>query len=149
MVRGHEWDVSRRLARAPGGRRPWWVSHPVPQLPALELDWESTGPYAHVVVTGDVDVLNAPQLEALVAERSLAGCNVLEIDLSGVLSMGSVGLSVLLGVQRWCEQRGIELRVRGAQPSVWRVFEVTGLDRDFGPSDRPAGREPVQELALF
>src|SRR5918912_2272174 len=105
MVRAHEWDVSRRLARAPGGRRPWWVAHPPPAPPPLRLEWESAGDHAVVGVSGDVDDRGAPQLEAFVAGRWQAGCTVLEIDLAGVRSMGSIGLSELLGVRRWCEQR--------------------------------------------
>src|SRR4051812_18587374 len=93
MVRGHEWDVSRRLARAPGGRRPWWVSHPPPVPPPLRLEWESAGDRAVVGVIGEVDDQAAPQLEAFVAGRRLVGCTVLEMDLAGVQSMGSVGLS--------------------------------------------------------
>jgi anti-anti-sigma factor len=149
MVRAHEWDVSRRLARPHGGRRPWWVTHPVPARSSPGLEWESAGAHAVVGVTGDVDELAAPQLEAFVAGRWLAGCAVLEIDLTGVRSMGSTGLSVLLGVHRWCEQRGIELRLRGTPPSVWRVFEATGLDGAFEPVATPAVRLPEQDLALF
>jgi anti-anti-sigma factor len=149
MVRAHEWDVSRRLARAPGGRRPWWVTHPAPAPPELRLDWESAGAHAVVAVSGDVDDLTASQLEESVDERSPAGCAVLEVDLADVRSMGSAGLSVLQAVDRWCRQRGIELRVRGAQPSVWRVFETTGLDRAFAPGPDEARQSPAQELSLF
>jgi anti-anti-sigma factor len=89
-----------------------------------------------------------PQLEAFLARQPLAGCAVLEVDLAGVSSVGSVGLSVLLGVRRWALQRGIELRIRGTQPSVWRVFEVTGVADVFAAApDRAA--PPAQELALF
>ena len=149
MVRAHEWDVSRRLARAPGGRRPWWVAHPEPPRPTLRLEWESAGSRGVVAVSGDVDALSAPQLESFVAERPLAGCTVLELDLGGVRSIGSAGLSVLLALGRRCQQRGIELRLRGAQPSVERVIEVTGLQRAFGASADPADRTPEQQLALF
>jgi anti-anti-sigma factor len=147
MVRAHEWDVSRRLARAPGGRHPWWVAHPAPGRSPLRLEWESTGSRTVVTVTGDLDA--APALEAVVARQALVGCSVLEIDLGGVPSIGSVGLSLLLAVRRWCLQRGIEVRIRGAQPSVWRVFELTGLDAVLAP---PAERDlsaAVQELTLF
>src|SRR4051794_32460544 len=120
MVRAHEGDASHRLARAWGGRRPGWVAHPPPSRPPSRLEWESAGAHAVVGVTGDVDDLAEPELEAFVAGRWLAGCTVLEVDLSGVWSMSSVGLSVLLGVHRWCEQRGLELRLRDAPPSVWR-----------------------------
>jgi anti-anti-sigma factor len=149
MVRAHEWDVSRRLARAPGGRRPWWVAHPVPARPALRLEREATGTRTVVAVSGDLDVVTPQQLEAFVAEQSLVGCRVLEVDLRGVPSIGSVGLSVLLDVRRWCLQRGIELRLRGTQPSVWRVFELTGLDGAFAPTVDLHVSPAVQQLTLF
>jgi anti-anti-sigma factor len=100
-------------------------------------------------ISGDLDSVSGSQLEAYVAGRSLAGCSLLEIDLAGVPSIGSVGLSVLLGVRRWTLQRGIELRIRGAQPSVWRAFEVTGLDAVFASATGPVASPPAQDLSLF
>jgi anti-anti-sigma factor len=149
MVRAHEWDVSRRLARAPGRRRPWWVAHPVSARSALRLEWECTGRRAVVAVSGDLDVVTTAHLEAVVAEQPLTGCRALEVDLRGVPSIGSAGLSVLLGVRRWCLQRGIELRIRGAQPSVWRVFELAGLDLLFAPAAELDLSAEAQELTLF
>ena len=148
MVRAHEWDVSRRLGRSAAARRPWWVAHPAPRAPAVRLEWVATGPRTVVAVSGDLDRLTTAQLEAFVAQQPLAGCAVLEVDLAGVPSLSSLGLSVLLGARRWALQRGIELRVRGTQPSVWRVFEVTGQGGLF-PCDAPAVPAPVQELVLF
>ena len=149
MVLSHEWDTSRRLVRAPGNRRPWWASHPVPIPPPLELDASSAAARIVVQVSGEIDALTAPHLESFVAGRSLAGCTVLELDLTGVPSIASAGLSALLGLRRWCQQRGSDLRLRGAQPSVWRVFELTGLHRVFREGDSPAEPGPTQELALF
>jgi anti-anti-sigma factor len=101
-----------------------------------------------VLVRGELGGLTALHLEAFVAARPLAGSRELEIDLAGVSSMGSIGLSALLGVRRWALQRGITLRLRGVQPSVWRVVELAGLDQAFaGGAEPPPG--PVQELALF
>jgi anti-anti-sigma factor len=124
------------------------VAHPVSRGPAVRLEWVATGARSVVAVSGELDRLTTAQLEAFVAQQPLAGCAVLEIDLAGVPSVGSAGLSVLLGARRWALQRGIELRVRSAQPSVWRVFEVTGLGGLF-TCDAPAVPVPVQELALF
>ena len=84
MVLSHEWDVSRRLTRSPRNRRPWWVSHPVPESPAITLEAESSAARVVVLVSGEIDALTAPHLEAFVAGRSLAGCAVLELDLAGV-----------------------------------------------------------------
>jgi anti-anti-sigma factor len=111
------------------------------------LEWDSAVPA--VVLRGDLDLETAPLLEAFVAARPLTGCTVLELDLAGVPSVGSVGLSVLLGLHRWCLQRGVELRVRGAQPSVWRAFEVTGLDRVFVSSGGASPCSHTQDLVLF
>jgi anti-anti-sigma factor len=125
------------------------VAHPAPVRAPLRLEWESTGTRTVVAVSGDLDAVTAPQLEAVVAEQSLTGCRALEIDLAGVLSIGSVGLSVLLDARRWCLQRGIELRIRGAQPSVWRVFALTGLDLVFASPVQPELTPAVQDLTLF
>jgi anti-anti-sigma factor len=153
MVRAHEWDGSRRLSRASAGRRPWWVGHPI-AASALRLERESAGARTIVAVGGDIDSRTAPQLEAFVADSGLVRCAVLELELSGVASIGSVGLSTLVALHRWCAQRGVELRLRGATPSVWRVIQAGGLDRTFagtGGSVRPCGygEGPVQDLALF
>src|SRR3954464_2013006 len=125
MVLSHEWDVSRRLARAPRSRRPWWVSHPVPQEPALELEAESAAARVVVLVSGEIDALTAPHLEAFVAGRALARSPRLELAPAGGTSIASAGLSALLGLRRWCQQRGIDLRLRGTQHSVWRGFQPT------------------------
>ena len=88
------------------------------------------------------------RLEAVLAGRMLAGCRELDLDLSGVPSIGSGGLSTLLAVRRWALQRGIALRLRDAQPSVWRVVELAGLHQALlGPAEPTPG--PAQELALF
>jgi anti-anti-sigma factor len=148
MVRAHEWDGPRRLAGAPGSRRPWWVvAHTA--TPGFRVDWEQTGVHTVVAVRGDLGLVTPAHLEVMVAEQSLTGCAVLEVDLDGVPSIGSTGLSVLLEVRRWCLQRGMELRIRGAQPSVWRAFEVTGMDRVFAVGTADPAPRPGQELALF
>jgi anti-anti-sigma factor len=149
MVLSHEWDVSRRLVRSPGNRRPWWVSHPVPVRPAVEIDASTAAARIVVQVSGEIDALTAPHLESFVAGCSMAGCTVLELDLAGVPTIASAGLSALLDLRRWCQQSGIDLRLRGVQPSVWRVFELVGLHRVFLEGDCPAEPGPTQELALF
>jgi anti-anti-sigma factor len=144
MVRAHEHDATRQLGRPSGGRRPWWVARPVVRRPVPGVDWESSGTRAVVRVTGELGA----SLESFLADRPLAGCRELEIDLAGVPSMGSGGASTLLAVRRWCLQRGIALRLRDVQPSVWRVVELAGLGAAFDASFEP-GPDPVQELALF
>lgn len=133
MVRPHEWSRSRGgSAGIVRSRRPWWAAHPAPVAPPVRLILESTGAHVVVLVAGDVGALTGPQLEALAAEHPLVGCVVLELDLAEVPSLGSAGLAVLQSIRRWCEQRGIDLRLSGAAPSVERVLQLAD-----------------QELALF
>ena len=115
-----------------------------PAVPRLE--WESTGTRTVVGVQGDLDA----QLEAFVAGSPLVGCRVLEVDLGGVPSIGSVGL---VGPPRRAPvdacSAASTLRLRGMQPSVWRVFELTGLDGAFAPTVDLHVPPAVQELTLF
>jgi anti-anti-sigma factor len=120
------------------------VAHTAPRRPAPGLDWESSGTRAVVLVRGELGA----QLETFLSGRSLAGCRDLELDLAGVPSIGSAGLSALLGVHRWALQRGVTLRLSEVQPSVWRVIEPAGLGPLFAGAAEPMGA-PVQELALF
>jgi anti-anti-sigma factor len=94
----------------------------------VRLSVESTGAHVVVLAAGDLGALTGPQLEALAAEHPLVGCVVLELDLAEVPSLGSAGLAVLQSSRRWCEQRGIELRLRGAAPSVERVLQLADQD---------------------
>jgi anti-anti-sigma factor len=115
----------------------------VPRRPGPGLDWESSGTRAVVFVRGELGA----QLETFLAGRSLAGCRDLEVDLAGVPSIDSAGLSALAGVHRWDLQRGVGVRLRGVQPSVGRVVELAGLDRLFTAA--PPEAAPAQDLALF
>lgn len=50
------------------------------------------------------------------------------VDFSGVTFCDSTGLRVLVSHQRRHAEAGGKLQVRGASPSIRRVFEITGLD---------------------
>jgi anti-anti-sigma factor len=149
MDRAHEWDTSRRLSRAPADRLPWWVTQSGEPEPALRLGMETAGARTVLSVAGELDSFTAPDLESFLEQHCLAGCTLLEVDLAGVTTLASAGLSALITVRRECDQRGIGLRLRGAQPSVWRVFELTGLSRLFTWGDAPSGPDATQDLALF
>jgi anti-anti-sigma factor len=149
MVRAHEWDASRLLHRSPGERQPWWAASPLAVEPVLRLELEIAGECAVLSVTGDLDAFSAPDLESYLEGRCLAGCSVLEVDLTGVPTLASAGLSALISVRRECERRGMDLRLRGARRSVLRVFELTGLARIFTFADPPAEPAADPDPALF
>lgn len=147
MVRANEWVDPRRLDRA-AGRRPWWTPAPE-EPPALDLDVTSGGGRTVVVVRGEVDSVTAPRLEAALLAAPLAGATTLEVEMGEVGLLGSVGLSVLLAASRRCRQAGVELVLCHVRDSVWRTFEVTGLDRAFTTSPPRGAPVAPQDLALF
>lgn len=148
MVRAHEREASRRLGRAPASRGPWWAAHRM-SLPVDVLAWESAGADGVLLVTGDLDAHTAARLEGFVADRLRPGSAALEVELSGARSVGSAGLGALLSLRRWCDQRDVELRIRGALPSVWRSFEAVGVAGVFLAGDEVAAGAGEPDLALF
>ena len=50
------------------------------------------------------------------------------IDMTELVFMDSTGLADIVAIQRAEQKRGGGLSVRGAQPQVRRVFEITGLN---------------------
>jgi anti-anti-sigma factor len=146
MVRAHEWDAARRLARLPARRRPWWTGHPAPTA-ALRLEWVAGAPFAVLGVDGDLVARTAGLLEPFLTSAPTAGWSRLDLDLSGVGRLDSAGLSALLGVRRWCAQLAVPLRIRGALPSVERVLALAGLDEPAPDGD--ARCRPAQDLLLF
>ncbi len=88
---------------------------------------------ALVHVSGEVDADTAPQLEARLQDQiNPAGrLRRLVIDLGGVESMSSDGLSVLLGVQRRCFARSVRLCLVDCSPPVMQLLESAGLADSF------------------
>jgi anti-sigma B factor antagonist len=77
-------------------------------------------------VSGEVDMLTAPSLRAVVAAE-LDDCTVLVIDLAGVGFLGSAGLAVLVEASHEAQRRQVELRLVAGGRSVRRPLEITGL----------------------
>ncbi|EME58561.1 STAS domain-containing protein [Amycolatopsis decaplanina] len=79
-----------------------------------------------VEVAGDIDISTSPRLRAELFRLLEDGPGVAVIDLTGVGFCDSSGLSVLVQLNRHCEESGIDL---GFAPSkvVHRAIELTGL----------------------
>lgn len=101
-----------------------------------------------IAVEGDLDLVSAPKLRCALLDRLEAGERRIVLDLSLVTFMDSTALGVLVGVNRRMSPHGI-LVMSGAQPSVLRLLEMTGLDRalDFLPT-LDAGLAHVRQAPL-
>ncbi|MEU4742999.1 STAS domain-containing protein [Actinosynnema sp. NPDC023658] len=85
---------------------------------------------AVVAVSGEVDMLTAPQLRADVLRHLDAG-ETLVLDMSGVSFLGSAGLAVLVEASQQAQRRGAEFRVVAVERAVTRPLAATGLGEVF------------------
>jgi anti-sigma B factor antagonist len=84
-----------------------------------------------VDVEGEVDVFTAPKLREAIIGLLTDGKERIIVNLEGVAFMDSTGLGVLVGGLKRVKERNGELAIAGAQGTVLRVLNVTGLNAVF------------------
>ena len=84
----------------------------------------------------DVDVSDALREQVLQAVREAAGRPV-AIDMADVTFIDSSGLSALLSGLRLARGHGGSVRLTNVGPQIRRIFDVTGLDEQFGLEPTP------------
>jgi anti-sigma B factor antagonist len=82
-------------------------------------------------VSGEVDLLTAPELEQRVSSAVDAGADRLVVDLREASSIDSSSLGVLIGAHRQVEQRGGRVVVVCDNPAIVKTLKTTGLDGVF------------------
>jgi anti-anti-sigma factor len=95
-------------------------------VPAFSVDVRRDG--ANVVVvapSGEVDLATVGRLRRALQE--VRGCEVLVLDLRGVLFMDSVGVGLLLEERKRGQAEGFSLRLVPGSDEVQRLLEMTGL----------------------
>ena len=84
-----------------------------------------------VAAGGEVDLYTAPELERVLAGPLAEGTARLVVDLSEATFVDSTALHVFLRAARQLDRDAGELIVVVPDPSVRKVFEITGVDRFF------------------
>ena len=95
----------------------------------MEIRMDRSEDKLTVEITGRLDTLTSPQLEAKL-EPELDGIKELIFDLKELEYISSAGLRVLLGAAQAMEDRG-EMKVRNPNERVMDVFSLTGFDDIF------------------
>jgi len=92
---------------------------------------EVSGPPAapHVVVQGEIDVATSPKLRDELSALIARGAHDITLDFDAVSFVDSSGLGVLVGTYKRLREDGGSIRIVGAQASVRKVFEITGLEQ--------------------
>jgi anti-sigma B factor antagonist len=80
-----------------------------------------------LVLTGELDLAPAAELEAMLLRLCADGTKEITLDLSKLRFMGSTGLRIVLLAKELCEQHGCEFLLIAGPRNVQRMFELTGL----------------------
>lgn len=98
----------------------------------LELSCQ-TGPngYQIVSMTGELDIATAEQAYSYISEIIDGRPAPVTVDLSGLTFCDASGLGVLARIARRARQKGRQLMLTSARPSMLKIMRITGLDRAF------------------
>jgi len=101
----------------------------------IKVATRPVGNWTVIDVEGEVDVFTAPKLREAIITILEQGKDRLIVNLAGVAFMDSTGLGVLVGGLKRVKERNGELAIVGAQGTVLRVVNVTGLNAVFSLQD--------------
>jgi anti-anti-sigma factor len=100
-------------------------------VPAIDIAVRSPADRVVVVtVTGEVDMITAPELRACL-RQNVDGRRAVVLDLSGVSFLASAGLAVLIEALRHSQRCGADLRLVVTSRAVRRPLQATGLGEVF------------------
>jgi anti-sigma B factor antagonist len=81
-----------------------------------------------VEVSGELDMLGAPELEAALGAIDFNGSQALVLDLRGVTFMDSTGLRLVFSARSRATERGRLFAVTPSSEQVQRLLSLTRLD---------------------
>jgi anti-anti-sigma factor len=96
---------------------------------AEQLTWVQG--YPVVQPETEIDVANADSLRAAIQAASRSGHDVVIVDMSQTAFCDSTGLNVLVLAHKRLEAAGGELRLVIREPTLLRIFTVTGMNSMF------------------
>jgi anti-sigma B factor antagonist len=116
----------------------------------FEVDVEDRGAGVQVLtIVGDADLYTVPQLRERLLAAVEAGATTLVVDLTRTTFIDSTTLGALIGAVKRLRPVGGEVWIVASDRSIWKIFEITLLDRVFpifeSREEALAGFEPVAE----
>jgi anti-anti-sigma factor len=113
-------------------------AEPAAEPAQLELSCRTgSNGYQIVSVTGELDIATAELAYSYLSEVIDGRPAPVTVDLSGLTFCDASGLGVLARSARYARQKGRQLGLASARPSLLKIMRITGLDRAF-PELHPA-----------
>ena len=91
----------------------------------MTIEKNLNGTELTVTITGRLDTVTAPQLEAEF-KQSITGVEKLVLDFAELEYLSSAGLRVILAAQKVMNKQG-EMVIRNVNETINEIFEVTGF----------------------
>jgi anti-sigma B factor antagonist len=95
-------------------------------------------------VRGELDLFNAPRLHTMLDQAIATGAPQIVVDLTGVTTVDSSGLAVLIIVRRRMGNRAGTVMLVADTEEILSKLRLTGLDRIF---EIAASREELPDTA--
>jgi len=95
--------------------------------PTLSIQEAVAGEHHTLVLSGELDLAYASDLEAIVQRLCVDGIERLVLDIGQVSFIDSTGLRAVLAAKGLCREHECDFIVISAQGAVKRVFELTGM----------------------
>ena len=96
----------------------------------------SPGQHAVIAISGELDIVSAPVLEAAVRKLDFRSLKSVVLDLEPLDFIDARGLRAVLYLHAACQSASVTLLIRPGPRRVQRLFELTGTDRVL-PFSRP------------
>lgn len=96
------------------------------RLAALTMVSEREGDIHTIALTGELDLVNAPELDRELRRVETTDVEVILVDLWGVSFVDSTGMKVLVTAAVRCRARN-RLVLQSAGPNVLRVLRLAGI----------------------
>ncbi len=107
-------------------------AEPAAEPAQLELSCRTgANGYQIVSVAGELDIATAEQAYSYLSEVIDGRTAPVTVDLSGLTFCDASGLGVLARAARYARQKGRQLALASARPSLLKIMRITGLDRAF------------------
>ena len=91
----------------------------------MEIIKNKEGNALHIALSGRLDTVTAPQLEAVV-KTELEGITELVLDFAELDYISSAGLRVLLAAQKTMNKQG-SMKLINVNADIMEVFDITGF----------------------
>lgn len=103
----------------------------------LDLTTEESPQSIRLVLSGELDISSAPQVEEALGRAEAEAPPLIMLDLRGLDFMDSTGLRTVVGADARAREGGRRLAVVRGPDAVHRIFSVTRLDERLEILDEP------------